>query len=343
MITRMLKSAFIVLFLILFVSFIYIIYFQKDKIYKYEYGGNTNTIQNELEIKNSEPINKETGNSELDNFVSCYKSPISKDEYTIEMNQILDEIYKLFSSSSIKVSFTYEDLYTGLHISYDENSDYFAASVIKSPVVLYIYRMYLNGEINLDEVLVYTSNYYVDGTGSIKNKNFGTKYTIRELIAKTIIESDNIAYTMLCSKISNSNIRDFWKEKGVTTFWYGNNIWARTNPKDGAIYMKELYIFLEEHPELKEEILNYYFNSTTRLINIDNPSIKIAHKSGWTSSSIHDIAIVYGKQPYVLSINSLMGYSNFTNFFYKASNLVNQFHNMYWDKKAEHCYEKIFK
>ena len=147
---------------------------------------------------------------------------------------------------------------------------------------------------------------------------------------------------MLCDRITNSNIRDFWEKKGASTFWYGNNIWGRVNSKDGAIYMKELYIFLDEHPELKEEILSYYFKSTTRLINLDDSNIKIAHKSGWTSSSIHDMAIIYSKQPYVLSINSLMGYSNFSSFFYKASNLINKFHNMYWDKKAEYCYKRIF-
>ena len=147
---------------------------------------------------------------------------------------------------------------------------------------------------------------------------------------------------MLCARVNNTGIREYWKEKGVTTFWYGNSIWGKVNSKDGAIYMKELYKFLDEHPELKEEILSYYFKSATRLITLDNPSIAIAHKSGWTSASIHDMAIVYSEQPYVLSINSLLGYNNFSYFFSKASNLINEFHDMYWNKKSEYCYRKVF-
>lgn len=342
MIFKMLKNSFVVLIVFLLLSFVYIISSQKSKISAYEYGGDNNVINDALVIENNIGMDKKIGDSNIDSFISCYEEPIEKEDFTDEMNKKLNEINKHFASSPTKVSFSYEDLFTGLHLSYNENSTYFAASVIKSPVVLYVYKMYLNNELSLDEVLTYQSSHYVAGTGSIQYQKFGTKYTIRELIAKTIIESDNIAYTMLCQRVNNSNIRNFWKEKGVTTFWYGNNIWGRVNSRDGAIYMKELYFFLNEHPELKEEILSYYYKSATRLINLNNNTIPIAHKSGWTSAAIHDMAIVYSEQPYVLSINSLMGYNNFTSFFYKASNLINEFHKLYWDKKSERCYKKVF-
>ena len=342
MIFKMLKNYFVVLILFLLASFIYIISSQKSKILAYEYGGDNNLINNQLVIEANEGVDKKIGISELDNFISCYEEPIGREDYTPEMNKKLEEINRLFATSSTKVSFTYEDLYTGLHLSYNENSTYFAASVIKSPVVLYVYKLYLEKKLDLNEVLVYKPSHYVAGTGSIQYQKYGTKYTIRELIAKTIIESDNIAYTMLCQRINNSDIRNFWKEKGVTTFWYGNNIWGQVNSKDGAIYMKELYLFLKENPELKEEILSYYLRSATRLIKLNNTGIPIAHKSGWTSSTIHDMAIIFSDQPYVLSINSLLGYGNFSSFFYQASNLINEFHKLYWDKKSERCYRQVF-
>ena len=340
MIKSMFSSFTKVLLMFLFVSFIYIITSQKTIISAYESGGDYNST-NEFIVVNNTAINEKTGNSELENFISCYKEPIAREDYTAEMNNKLDQIYNLFASSKTKVSFTYEDLYTGLHLSYNESNAYFAASVIKSPVVLYTYMMYLNGELDLEEILTYTPKFYIAGTGSIQYQKYGTKYTIRELIAKTILESDNIAYAMICDRVDKSNIREFWKEKGVTTFWYNNNIWGQVNSKDGAIYMKELYSFLDEHPELKEEVLGYYFNSATPLIKL-NENVSIAHKSGWTSAAIHDMAIVYSEQPYVLSINSLMGYGSFNSFFFKATTLINDFHKLYWEKKSDACYSKVF-
>lgn len=341
MIFKMIKNYLVVLILFFLISFVYIISSQKSKISAYESGGDEN-VTNELTVATLDSIHKQTNNSGLDNFINCYQKPIDRKDFTPEMNSKLEEINNLFASSNIKVSFTYEDLYTGLHLSFNEDRTYFAASVIKSPVVLYIYKMYLNNELDLNEVLTYTSSFYIGGTGSIQYQKYGTKYTIKELIAKTIVESDNIAYAMLCARVKNSGIREFWSEKGVSTFWYGNNIWGQVNSKDGATYMRELYMFLDEHPELKDEILDYYFRSATRLIKLNDPNIGIAHKSGWTSAAIHDMAIVYSKQPYVLSINSLMGYDNFTTFFSKASNLINDFHELYWDKKSDYCYKKVF-
>lgn len=344
MILKMIKNYLVVLVLFFLISFIYIISSQQSRISAYESGGDySNKYKGKVVVATNEILNKSVGNSDLDSFIDCYQKPIAKEDFTPEMNKKIDEIYNLFASSKIAVSFSYEDLYTGLHLSYNENNEYFAASVIKSAVVLYVYELYVDGKIDLNEILTYQPAHYVAGTGSLQYQKYGSKYTIRELIAKTIIESDNVAYTMLCYRIFNSNIRTYWKEKGATTFWYGNNIWGRVNSKDGALYMKELYRFLDRHPELKDEILDYYFKSATRLINLKNNNIGVAHKSGWTSAAIHDMAIVYNEQPYVLSINSLMGYNDFRAFFSKASNLINEFHELYWDKKSEYCYVKTFK
>ena len=154
---------------------------------------------------------------------------------------------------------------------------------------------------------------------------------------KSIIESDNIAYAMLCNRIHNTDIKSFWKLNGSTTFWSNNSIWGNINSRDGVIYMKTLYNFLNDNPSIKNELLSYYLSASLKLINVkDTP---IAHKSGWTDSSIHDMAIIYSEHPYVLSINTSLGNSNFSYFFTRASNLINDFHNIYWNDKQKICYD----
>ena len=312
----------------------------KEQIKGYE--SDSKNILQKLSIKSTGKKTDNIEQSDINKFNACYNESIEIDKFTNEMNEKLKEIENHFRSSNIKVSFSYEDIQTGMHIGYNENERYFTASVIKSPIVLYIYKMSTDNDLNLNEVITYKPEFYTGGTGSLQYQPLYTRYSIRELISKTIIESDNVAYGMLCSRISKDDIKNFYHEIGATTFWdEPNTIWGKISSNDGVIYMKELYKFTEEHQELKQEILNKYLIASNKLITLKD--IPIAHKSGWASSSIHDMAIVYNKQPYVLSINTLLGYENFTPFFTKASNLINEFHELYWEQKLEHCYKTIFK
>lgn len=342
--TKLLIKRYLLVLLILFLMiFVYKINFQKNKLSAYENKKNEVPKQDlKIEYNETSLTENDTNNSDLNNFIDCYKQPINKDAFTEDMNKKYNEIEALFSNSSEAVSFSYEDLYTGLHISYNETHSYFAASTIKAAVVIYIYEMYLKGEINLDEVMTYTINYYVEGSGSIQYASEGSQYTIKELIRKAIVESDNIAYQMLSSRVYNTDIREYWSNLGATTFWKSNSIWSSGNSKDGAIYMKQIYKFTENHPELKTEILSLFYNSVARSITLKDNSILIAHKSGWNSANIHDLAIIYNKQPYILTINSLKGYTDYESFFYKASNLINEFHVLYWQNKSNYCYQNIF-
>ena len=61
----------------------------------------------------------------LSNFVSCYQEPMKQEDFTSEMKNKYNEIEKYFASSKQKISFSYEDLYTGLHISYNEHQTYY--------------------------------------------------------------------------------------------------------------------------------------------------------------------------------------------------------------------------
>ena len=282
--------------------------------------------------------------TDINEFNRCHKRPLKQDELSDELKKKIDEIKKHFESSDIDVSFSYEDIQTGMRIGYNEDEQYFTASVIKSPVVMYIYKMSIDNEIDLNEEITYDPKFYSGGTGSLQYQPFYTKYTIRELIEKTITESDNVAYRMLCSKVPKEDIKNFYHELGATTFWdESNTIWGKISSNDGVLYMKELYDFMEENKDLKQEMLSSYTKASNKLITLNNKEIEIAHKSGWASTSIHDMAIVYDKHPYVLSINTSLGYENFTPFFTKASTLINEFHELYWNQKLDYCYKEAFK
>lgn len=346
MIKIIIKNLSIVLFVFLFLAFIYIIYSQKTKLSSYEIGNkNVKEVSSSLLIGYNDPSIEieNTNRNELNEFIACYKEPVSINDFSEKLRNKFNEIESFFINSNNTASFSYEDLYSGLHISYNENQTYFSASTIKAPVILYIYHLAINGKLDLNQLVTYNSYHFVEGSGSIQFQPYGKQYTIKELTEKAIIESDNIAYKMLTSIVNLNEIKSFWKNLGSDTFWTNNNIWGQTNTKDGIIYMKELYKFTKNNTEISDELLNLYFSSVCKLININDNSIKIAHKSGWNSATIHDIAIVYDSEPYVIAIDTLMGYKDYKSFFNKASELINQFHKIYWDEKSDYCYSKTFK
>ncbi len=256
------------------------------------------------------------------------------------MKDKLNEIYDLFNNSNYSLSFAYEDMYTGLHLSYNENQKYFTASTIKAPVEIYLYEQADQGKVDLEEYITYLSNYYLEGSGTIQYQPVGTQYKLRNLVKMALIESDNIAYQMTAYSLKYDDIKNFWKEKGADNFWsYG--IWGDISAHDGSIYMKELYNYSLGNTILSNELMDYFYNSVFGLIEADE-NTKIVHKSGWHYELIHDMALVFDEYPYTLSIMTNRANADYADFFKNASKLVNEFHHLYWKNKSAICYKNAF-
>ena len=74
-------------------------------------------------------------------------------EFYEELNVIV-EGYPHFDYYDI--SMAYYDIETGLSLLINPDKHYFSASVMKAPYMLYIYRLALAGEADLEEKLLYT-------------------------------------------------------------------------------------------------------------------------------------------------------------------------------------------
>ena len=324
-----------------FIGLVYIVYSLNSRLEAYslkndKYSGN---IKIEYNSSSNSFVNDKKNNS-VEKFINCYETPVAIEQFSDELKNKINEIYSLFSDENHTLSFSYEDLYTGLHVSYNEEEKQFAASAIKAPVIIYLYENIDNEVIDKNDIITYLPHYFVEGSGSIQNSEFGTNYTIQELAQKTIVESDNVAYQMISYNLDFNKIRNFWKTLGSDNFWDGN-IWSDINSNDGVIYMKELYKYYLTGTDNSNELINYYYNSVLPLIK-SSKNIHIAHKSGWRASVIHDMALVLDDYPYVLSIMTDLGYDNYNDFFDKASRLVEEFHNTYWNNKSNYCYNEAF-
>ena len=64
---------------------------------------------------------------------------------------------------------------------------------------------------------------------------------------------------------------------------------------------------------------------------------KVANKSGWAGTAIHDMAIIFADNPYIVVALSNTGTSNYTTYFNKANELAYELHTEYWKYKIKSC------
>ena len=270
-------------------------------------------------------------------LVNCIQEPLDVNDLPDSISSIIDEINDYYNQSNNYFAFKYKDIYTGFSISYNENQNIFTASTIKAPKDIYIYEMACLGKIDLSEELMYTSGYYSGGTGVLKDKKVNTKYDIRTLVNYSIVYSDNIAHNMLMDKYGRRNMLEFWKEKGTTAIFTQNNNWGVFNAHDASIYMEELYRFYIDNEEYGKELMNNFINAKTKFI-LGKNGYKVANKSGWSGSAIHDVAIVFADNPYiVVGLSNLGGTDYYYSYFNKVNDFAYRLHTEYWKHKMSVC------
>ena len=270
-------------------------------------------------------------------LINCINSSIDMNNLPKSISSIIDEINDYYNKSNNYFAFKYKDIYTGFSVSYNEKQKIFTASTIKAPKDIYIYEMASLGKIDLDEELIYTSRYYNTGTGVLKNKSVNTKYSVKTLIEYSIVHSDNAAHNMLMDRYGRNNMLEFWKDKGTSVIFTENNNWGVLNAHDASIYMEELYKFYLDNEEYGQELMNNFINAKTKFITGKN-GYKVANKSGWSGSAIHDVAIVFADNPYILIALSNLGNTNeYAGYFNKANDLAYRLHVEYWKYKMQVC------
>ena len=314
----------------------------------FAYGNQINEYQEvfiKIEKKNEESITVYEGkqiDSEIlkkvaaTELIKCINSKIETDKLPDNIKNIIKSINDYYNSSINNFAYTYKDIYTGFTVSYNANQNIFSASSIKAPKDIYIYEMASQGKINLDEKLTYTSNYYNTGSGVLKNKPVNTSYTVRKLIEYSTIDSDNAAHNMLMDKYGRENMLKFWQAKGTTGIFTQNTNWGVTNAHDATIYMEELYRFYTSNDEYGTPLMNNFMKSYPKFIKGKNNYL-VASKSGWAGSALHEMAIIFAENPYIVIGLSNLGDKEYQSYFNKINDLSYNLHQEYWKYKMETC------
>ena len=193
------------------------------------------------------------------------------------------------------------DYETGHFADINASQQYSAASIIKIPVLLQLFRSIEAKQVSLYDEMTLTNYYRAEGSGGLQFKAENSKYTLDDLARLMITDSDNSATNMLMSKIGsmtdiNQGIRDWGIKHTHVKTWLpdlgGTN---HTTARDLATMLYNI-----ENPEFlsmssREKIFDYMGHvKNNRLIQAGlGPGASFLHKTGDIGKMLGDAGIVY--------------------------------------------------
>jgi beta-lactamase class A len=213
------------------------------------------------------------------------------------------------------VGIAIEDIATGATSGINTGAEMPAASTIKIPVMVEVFRQLVAGNFDLNKKLTLRRADKDWGSGDLSGKRVGSTYTVATLLALMIDVSDNTATNMLIRLVGRQHINATMAEYGLTHTRLrdfirseGNGIrWAlRSSPADMAHL---LGVMAKE--QLVDEWSSRYMISILRGQHHNGllpeplpPGTPIAHKTGTLHDTLNDVGIVYGsaEDPYVIAV-----------------------------------------
>lgn len=160
-----------------------------------------------------------------------------------------------------------------------------AASLIKLPIISFVYKMYEDGKIDIDRKVPRSNSTY------------------RQLVEAMGQRSDNSAQIALVKEFGESEIQSYIEEIGMKKTSLEKN---QTAPEDIGLFFEKLWNSELVNKENKDAILD----SLTDTIYEDwlakgiPAGIRVAHKFGREVHVVNDAAIVFSDNPIVLVIMS---------------------------------------
>jgi beta-lactamase class A len=239
---------------------------------------------------------------------------------TITLSQNLESVQRDIQSIVRPVqgvfAVAFESLDGKAHLFLNEKMMFHAASTMKTPVMIEVFKQSREGRFSLDDSLVVRNAFksIVDGSSfqlDLKDdsddsmyKNLGAKASIRELLRQMITVSSNLATNLLIDLVEARKVTATMRSLGASdievlrgvedgkAFEKGLN--NRTTAFDLLLIMKAISagkaVDTAASQEMLEILLKQQFNKL--IPSLLPPEVRVAHKTGNITGVEHDSGIV---------------------------------------------------
>ncbi|MGH7756257.1 MAG: serine hydrolase [Vulcanimicrobiaceae bacterium] len=207
-----------------------------------------------------------------------------------------------------------EDLATGLAIGVNERTSMPAASTIKIPVMVEVFKQMELGSIGLNSRVHLEARDRDYGSGDICDARTGTAFSVRTLLDKMIDESDNTAANMLIRLVGRTHVNRTMRDLGLRQTELRSDIRTASNGirytlRTSASDMVRLLARMAQNRlvdswssrEMLAILANQQINT---LLPVPLPhDVTIAHKTGSLHDTLNDVGIVEQEgEPYVIAV-----------------------------------------
>jgi len=205
-----------------------------------------------------------------------------------------------------------KDLPTGYVSAVHANSVMPAASTIKIPIMVEVFRQMQAGKFDLNREVQLLPADRDWGSGSIAGAPIGETFPVSELLTQMIAVSDNTAANMLIRLVGRRAINATMEDLGLHHTQLANYIrtaeWSvrtalRTTPADMVALLTQMAKNnLVDQWSSRQMIAILERQEINTLLPQPLPEIPIAHKTGSLDDTLNDVGIVYGAEPYVIAV-----------------------------------------
>ncbi|MDW3646642.1 MAG: serine hydrolase [Bacteroidia bacterium] len=227
------------------------------------------------------------------------------------------DIKEEFSNGTGDFALAFKDLNVGTELLIDAGEKFHAASTMKTPVMIEVYKQSKEGLFELDDSLEVKNIFYsiVDSSRYSLNseddsehelyQGVGEKRSIRDLVYDMIIVSSNLATNIVIDLVDARKVTQSMRELGAMDIEvlrgvedikaYRAGLSNSTTAKDLMIIFEKLAkgetVDQRASSEMIETLLDQKFND---IIPVHLPDeVKVAHKTGSITALHHDSGIVF--------------------------------------------------
>lgn len=223
-----------------------------------------------------------------------------------------DIIKKKLDLINGEVGFYYKNLVTKETITYHAEDTFEAASVIKIPIMIEVFRKIENKELDGNEIFQVKKEDKVPSCGALSYMHDGLEVTLKDLCTLMIILSDNTATNMLIKRMGMQSTNETMEILGLTKTKLKRMMFDKKqaalgiqnyiSPKEIGTLLEMMYDGILISKEASKEMIailgNQRLNGKIPFYITDGT--KVAHKTGEDTGVSHDIGIVFAREPFIV-------------------------------------------
>lgn len=225
---------------------------------------------------------------------------------------ILDDIRRKMESIAGHTGFYYRNLVSGYEYNIRSDDVFGAASVIKLPLFMHVYKLCDEGLLSMEQTVTVDNEDKVPICGALTLFTGPVSTDIRTLCKLMISISDNTATNVLIDRCGLSSIHSGFRQMGLHKTQLNRKLFDHNASAAGIrnlICLREIgellsMLYRESYisANVSKEIIE-----TLQLQQVDHKlngricgEVSIAHKTGEDDHLSNDVGIVYAPEPFVI-------------------------------------------